>query len=554
MQINFFKNSIEKKLLGVLILTLALGFGIQADQQIKTTSENMTEQSKQKLELMVITIVKSIEDMMITGNAAIVGDWALDLKKIKEVASVEVIRPNGAEAFLDNKTIDHVNNELGDDLFDQRSEVQEERIVKVDKGKFEELLNTQKNVIYFENEGELLTLLSPIKTNEECVSCHTDESIRGVLKITTSMQEINDEIQAEEKQIAVMALLNIIIVAGILAFLIRKVAVKPIRNVMSIAERVANGDLTSCEDIREGAQSEDEIGKLAASFEKMRASLAEMVKQIQEGGMQISSASNQIQASAEEQARGAEAEASSVAEVTATIEELSRTANRITENSSDVVSTATETLNAVENGRFAVSECHKGMEEIMIKTQESTKKIVSLGDKSRQIGDVVNMINEIAVETKMLSLNAAIEASKAGEAGKGFSVVSVEIRKLAENVVKSTSTIRSIIDEIMTHTNASVMATEDNLRGAQSGVALVNKVNESLEQIMKMSDQTMELSQQISSANGQQKDATEQIVSTMQELSNSAKQNSVSAKESSAAVEQINAMANQLRSQVGKFR
>lgn len=554
MNLNFFKKSVERKLLGVLTIFLIIGFGSLAFVNAWMSKSNMIVQSKQKAELMGISLTSSIQNMMLTGNAAIVGEWAQGLKNIKAVNSVEVIRNNGEEAFLDNTTIEEINDEMGDDIYDlRRGEIKTIK-VQLNESKFQEAINTGNSVTYFEEGGEFLTTLMPIIKTDECYICHTnEEKVRGIIKIVSPMKQINSMIAKNNWSIIIISCIVIIVVVGILAILIRKITVKPIIKVVGEAQKVADGDLTTGKE-NGSTLSEDEVGSLARAFGKMRANLTHIVKDIQDGGLQISSASNQILASSEEQARSSESESSSVAEVTSTIEELSRTANQIAENSSSVVNTAEETLKAVATGQSAVAAAHKGMDDIMRKTQDSTKKIVSLGEKSRQIGEVVNIINEIAVETKMLSLNAAIEASRAGEAGKGFSVVAVEIRKLAENVVKSTTTIKSIIEEIQSYTSASVMATEENMKGAESGVVLVNKVNDSLKEIMGMSEQCMEISQQISSATHQQRGASEQVVTAMKEISNSAKQNAATAKESSAAVGQINTLAINMKNLVGKFK
>ena len=308
---------------------------------------------------------------------------------------------------------------------------------------------------------------------------------------------------------------------------------------------IAKGDLTTRVDFR---------GDLGESFNQMQANLALIIVQVREAILKISTACNQILASSEEQASGASEQAASVGETTASIEELSTTAGQIAENSDIQAGMAESTQQNAEESAEAMEQAAQLMGMIQRHTEMGAEKIMSLGEKSQQIGKVLGIINDVAAETKMLSLNAAIEASKAGEAGKGFSVVAAEIRKLAENVVKSTGTIEEIAREIQRAANASVMAAEENVKVVQAGAEKLTRVEEAMKEIVSMAEQTTDSAKQVSMATSQQKSASEQVVTTMHELSDVARQMAAASGETTRSANSLTQMTEDLKELISRFR
>ena len=182
------------------------------------------------------------------------------------------------------------------------------------------------------------------------------------------------------------------------------------------------------------------------------------------------------------------------------MEELSASARTIAENSEAQAGLAEATLKNAEESVDAMQEATEVMNRIMEQTRLSSEKIMELGARSQQIGKVLALINRIAAETKMLSFNAAIEASKAGEAGKGFAVVAGEIRKLAEEVVKSTAGIEEILGEIREGADRSVMAAEENVKAVSAGARRVESVHQVLQEICSMAEQSNDAARQVSVA------------------------------------------------------
>ena len=383
-----------------------------------------------------------------------------------------------------------------------------------------------------------------------------------------------------------LASLLVLIIGFYLAYILAGNLTKPLSRLGKYARKISEGEISE----KVALASGDEVGILAEAFDSMHqnftllarqaqkiasgdfslrvifpgpfgkainamvTNLREMTGQSQEAASRIGRSSSEIVSAAQQQASGAAQQAASVSETTATMEELSTTARQIVENSNAVTAVAEETLRSAEEGQDFMEESTKSMVLMRSKTEESAEKILRLGQKSQQIGEVIDIINEIAIETKMLSLNAAIEAAKAGEAGKGFSVVAGEIRRLAEDVVKSTGTIRDVLLEIQSAANASVLAAEENVKGVEEGEVRLNKVRDALENIIAMAEQTAESARQISVATNQQKEASEQVVNTMREISKVAQQTAAASKNTISSASDLNRLADELKSRVSEFK
>jgi len=294
----------------------------------------------------------------------------------------------------------------------------------------------------------------------------------------------------------------------------------------------------------------DEFGTLARSYNQMLDLIVYLIRQTQESSRRLAQSSSEILSATEEQASGSAEQAASISETTATMEELAATYRQIADNANQVVNMAEASLGSAESGQQAVMNTLSAMEDIKTRSQASANKILSLGERSQQIGQVLEIINSIADQTKILALNAAIEAARAGEAGKGFSVVAVEIRKLAESVVDSTGEIGTIMTEIQSSANELVIATEQELKQVQGGVDLAHVTGESLDQILEMVEQTTVAAEISLAATQQQKSATDQVVKAMREVAAVAQQTAAGGRQVAGSAELLSSIAKE-SAQVG---
>lgn len=300
--------------------------------------------------------------------------------------------------------------------------------------------------------------------------------------------------------------------------------------------------------------SPDEFGVLARSYNQLIDLIVYLLTQMQDSSSRLAAASAEILAATEQQASGSAEQAASISQTTATMEELAATYRQIADNANQVVRMAETSLGSAEAGQQAVMNTLESMEQIKERAQASANRILQLGERSQQIGQVVSIINSIADQTKILALNAAIEAARAGEAGKGFSVVAAEIRKLAESVVESTREIESIMGEIQSAASALVISAEQELKQVQSGVDLAHVTGESLEQILETIERTTIAAKEISIATQQQKSATEQVVKAMHEVASVAQQTATGSRQVAASAEQLAAIARESRHVGSAFR
>lgn len=320
----------------------------------------------------------------------------------------------------------------------------------------------------------------------------------------------------------------------------------PLDEVVNSVRAACQGEIGRKVDVN----TEDEIGVLASSYNQMLDLIVYLIRQTQESSRRLQGSANDILSATEQAASGAAEQAASISQTTATMEELASTYRQIAENADQVVNMAEASLGSAESGQTAVMNTLSAMEEIKSRTQASAGKILALGERSQQIGQVLAIINSIADQTKILALNAAIEAARAGEAGKGFSVVAIEIRKLAESVVESTGEISTIMNEIQAAANELVMSTEQELKQVQSGVDLAHLTGQNLDQILEMVEQTTVAAKEISAATQQQKSATDQVVKAMREVAAVAQQTAAGSRQVAGAAEQLSGMARE-SSQVG---
>jgi methyl-accepting chemotaxis protein len=215
---------------------------------------------------------------------------------------------------------------------------------------------------------------------------------------------------------------------------------------------------------------------------------------------------------------------------------------------------ATDNVAVAEQGQEAVGASALAIEQIGISTGEAAKRITALGEKSMAITEVTEIIDGVASQTNLLALNAAIEAARAGDAGRGFSVVAVEIRKLAENVVESTKEIKGLIKEIQDSTSASVMATEQVSKQVRHGAELSAQVGASLANMLDMLRTTAESARAIQSSSTQQTAATDDMAKTVKELTGISQNVAQAARESFESAEELSKLAGGLRTSSETFK
>jgi methyl-accepting chemotaxis protein len=349
---------------------------------------------------------------------------------------------------------------------------------------------------------------------------------------------------------SVLAGLVAILISGGIAIVVSRRNAASLNRLAEKALEISGGDLRT----QVPEEGYDELKTLARAFNAMADTLRTVLRQIQESGGKIGDFSQGITRLIQEQATAASQQATSLAEVTATMEELSRTSHQIAGNADAVKERAEQTVDMAQQGTSLVRESVEGMGRIKERVTDIAQKTLFLGEKSREIGKVMDLIKEIAGEIHLLALNAAIESAAAGEHGRRFAVVASEVRRLAEKTRESTESIRSLVSEIQSATQGSIQATEQGSREVDKWRETINLTAGAFEEIIGMIEKTSETSTMISMATNQQTNANDQVVSGMRQVAEMVRVTAAHMKESSASAAELREMAGMLTEKAAVFR
>ena len=279
-------------------------------------------------------------------------------------------------------------------------------------------------------------------------------------------------------------------------------------------ERLRLGDLVNCAE-----RSRELPGRVAGSFANATNALDVLAQQIQASSIEVAAAANAVNEIATELASGSSEQAASVVEITAAMEELARTAFQIAENAATQAELAQKAEEAGDLGKAAVGDAVQGIEEVRKRIQGISSRAETLGVRSKEIYRVLDLITEIAQETHILSLNAAIEAAAAGEHSRRFSVVSEEVRRLAQRSQESVDSVRSLLDEFASSIRATIVATEEGSLEATGVLERARAAASAIDELRAASGDSARVSREISLATQQQNAASDEVVLTLKEVS-----------------------------------
>jgi methyl-accepting chemotaxis protein len=282
--------------------------------------------------------------------------------------------------------------------------------------------------------------------------------------------------------------------------------------------------------------------------------LRELIRQMQEAADNISKANNDISAATAEQAATVTEQVASVAETSSTVEEVRQTAQQSVERVQLVSEMASNTLKLAENGLDAVKRTEEGMSGLKDQVRHIAETILSLSEQTLQIGEIIATVNDIADQSNLLALNAAMEAARAGEAGRGFAVVAGEVRNLAEQSRQATAQVSSILSEIQKAANTAVMVTEKGTQSAENGVELAQSTGESIRVIREHVQQVVGAAEQITASARQQLAGMDQITQAIQNINQGATQTQKGMQQVDRTAQNLNDLARELTSIVQQFK
>jgi methyl-accepting chemotaxis protein len=350
----------------------------------------------------------------------------------------------------------------------------------------------------------------------------------------------------------------LMLISGALAFLLGLAGaiflinnfVTRLNRVSAAMDRVADGDLST--EIKIFAK--DEIGDLGRAINRTLESMRSMVTSIRDTAAQVASASTQLYATSEQIATGAEEVAAQASTVATASEEMTSTSSEIAKNCLLAVESSKQAGDSAESGAAVVQETVAEMGRIAERVKESAQTVESLGARSDQIGEIVGTIEDIADQTNLLALNAAIEAARAGEQGRGFAVVADEVRALAERTTKATKEIGAMIKAIQVETKSAVASMEEGVREVEKGTEDASKSGQALQEILEQANSVTMQINQIATAAEEQTATTNEITSNIQQITEVVHETAKGSQESASAANQLARLAEELQEMVNRFR
>ncbi len=318
---------------------------------------------------------------------------------------------------------------------------------------------------------------------------------------------------------------------------------------LSVVSTVSDGDLT----IR-GFESSDTLGRIAGSVNRMLDNFTAMLTRVKHIGLSVSSSATQILAASAEMAVGAQRQADEITNTSSAVEEMAASMSQVSRNAEGTAEAARRALDMAERGERCVRDTSEAMIRIDASVASTADKMKGLANRSREIEEIIDLIDEIASQTNLLALNAAIEAAHAGEAGVGFSVVADEIRKLAERSAKATRDVGGLIKGIQMETEGALAAMSKGLVEVKGGSSLAEEARQALEDISRVVRQSAELIEEITAASEEQARVTRNVAGAMQTVSTITLETSAGAHETAQTIQGMVELSDQLNQAISRFR
>lgn len=323
----------------------------------------------------------------------------------------------------------------------------------------------------------------------------------------------------------------------------------PIKEGVEILEDMSKGNFTA----RVKGNYKGDHRMIADSINTLGNSLNRILAEISDMVNRTASISEQISSSTEQMAAGAQEQSVQATEVATSVDEMTRTILDTSKNASKAAEASKKAGEVAQDGGTVVEKTIVGMNRIADFVEKASEKIQALGKSSEQIGEIIQVIDDIANQTNLLALNAAIEAARAGEQGRGFAVVADEVRKLAERTTKATKEISDMIKQIQGVTDNVVQSMHEGSSEVDNGKNLANKAGDSLKQIILTSGEVQDVVAQVASASEEQSSTSEIISRNVESISKVTNENAAGIQQIAGSADELNKMTDNLKELLTQF-
>ncbi|NLI31045.1 MAG: methyl-accepting chemotaxis protein [Nitrospiraceae bacterium] len=523
---------------GIVIL-LAVGIGLSSYVAISALSNDVQDLGKRRLPQIII-LGDLTENILVATThlqKAFLVDNRADLDKAIE--SMLKTRKGITDAFDKLKVL--VQTEKGKALYQAMVDARKPNA---------DMRNQIVKALQEGNKKEAVLLLEKYEPLQAAYLKSVENMVEYYRQVSMQAAEDAEASAIRNRWIIIAAsIINIVLSLFVVLWIIRSIT-RPLHEAVETANRIAAGDLTV--QLQEGGTSE--TGQLLSAMKTMVDKLKGVIVDIREASAQVAAGSERLSASSEEISRTMHDQTNRSSQIATAAEEMSQTVIDIAKNASSIAQSSADTSAIAHKGSTIVSQSVAETKTVAETVNKSAVVMQTLGEKSTQIGEIVAVINDIADQTNLLALNAAIEAARAGEQGRGFAVVADEVRKLAERTAKATAEISQMIGAIQGEVDNAVNAMNQTNKQVDVGLRYSVEAGEQLESIVSSVSSLQNMIQQIASATEEMSSTSEAISGDIQAVAGGAREISTGAEDIAHASSELAHLSAKLKSIVDRFK
>ncbi|MBF0593265.1 MAG: methyl-accepting chemotaxis protein [Nitrospirae bacterium] len=523
--------SISTKTLAPLILVTAIGIIINITISVMLSRYLVIEEIKRgAIKGYKDTVLNALTTMMLSG--CIKDSKNAFLEQMLNIVNIKVVR---SEAL---------DKDFG------KAEASEYASDQVER----DVISSAKESVFIEGDnirGVYPYVASSNFMGKNCLGCHNvrEGEVLGAASVSISMAATNASIVQIQYIFISVGVFGLIFITVIFIYTF-KVTHRPLIELSNEMRQVSGGDLS----VHFDYNAHDEVGSLAEGFNQMLSSLKEIVSEVRGATGTMSEASGRLNSSSGKMVSDVTNQAERTTQIASSIEEMSQTLTNIASHTTDIASTSNDTYAIATDGARVVEQTIAEVKNIDETVRESARLVQSLGERSNQIGNIISVINDIADQTNLLALNAAIEAARAGEQGRGFAVVADEVRKLAEKTTQATKEIGKMITIMQNETNLAVSSMNENLDRVEAGVVYSTQAGKSLESILCSVGKLQQMLTSIATSTDEMSSVSNQVTIDIEAIANSSRGTSACSDVVSGESINLVSLSERLIEIVGRFK